>query len=705
MLFLFPLFATLLVGAAKPVYAHWTGGLPIWPVVLPAMVMGATLAYLLRRYATRFCGNKLCAWLTILGAIVAFMAFGDTAHSVNTWKLLSLRIGLDYPTWHHFVITQCILWFGGTAFLIPFMWFHFQAPRSRLTVFMGACCGLILARIFTGVLPAIQLYDIALAGSLHASALLLLSQCSHRITKGAVIVMMAILLTGWYFGTRRAPKDLLQEVHPFAPIAARDGVYTGETEVGFILKEGRVVRTAGLDLAAQTASQLIPALFFPAPDARIAYRLQAGEPLIKNGETAKLAGKYHALWVELPPAWHSTERDYYGKAAIKSAQDHLMPNGILVYENDAHALNARMMMERIETMRHYFKYVQLWATSRNHWQLVASQEPLTLDIIAINTLLDREDVATAFAKANLDAPISLLPCCLVADTGRLNEFLAEPVKPNLSRGCANAARRLLFDGQGSVRLVEAFQPYYDLEMPWVIVPDAIASELRMVISALRGARIQALQGKLAEASKANARDPYLQSLADRECYAARAFEQMAEHDKALKLYNTAFSIALPRVSDVLDAAEIARKAADPSRAAPYFNLAVELTPTSPDVLMRRAEWLMECKNAPAAERDARAALEQIERPEVYPAETARIMFFIARTIVCQPNRSTEGLALAKSVIQSTQQPELLAIFVPTYGQMLIDAGQAVLGVRVKRHWKAYGELLPDDPATQQKGAQ
>jgi tetratricopeptide (TPR) repeat protein len=702
MLFLFSLFTALLAGAAAPVYTHWTGGLPVWPVAIPAALIGATSAFLLGKYTPRFCGNKVCAGLAILCAVIAFAAFGDTAHDVDTWKLLSLRIGLDHTTWHRFVMGQALLWFGWAAFILPFLMLRFTAPRSKLILFVGMCCGLILARIFSGLIPTIRLYDVALAGCLHAAPLLLLSQCQKPLTRGAVISLMALLLLGWYFGMRRASNDLLTEVHPFAPIAARDGVYTGETAAGFTLKKGRVVRTAGVDIAAQTASQLIPALFFPAPTARIAYRLQTGEPILQGAETGKLSGNYHAIWVELPPAWDSAERDYYGRAALASAKDHLMPDGILVYENDGHALDARMLMERIESLRRVFPQVQLWMTSRNHWQLVASQTPLTLSATAINTLLDREDVAKAFLSANLESPFTLLSCCFIAETARLKDFLTETVKPAISRGSAGKARQLLFDGVGGKRLEEAFQPYYDLEMPWVSVPDMIAPELRLVLSTLRNARILALQGKHAEASQANPTDPYLQSLADRECCAARAFERMAEHEKALQLYRSAFAIAKPRVTDVIDAAEIARKSDDTSRAAPYFNLAVELASTSPDILMRRAQWYLEHGQATEAEADAREALKNIDSPEEFPTETANVMFFIAQATLRQAGRAAEGLDLAKAIILSTPSKELRQSFVPAYGQMLIDAGLPVLGVRVKRHWEAYGELLPELDNTPQE---
>ena len=71
-LFLFSLFATLLAGTAAPVYVQWTGGLPLWPIVLPFAVMGGTAAWLIRRYVKRFWGDKCSAILAVLSAMVAF---------------------------------------------------------------------------------------------------------------------------------------------------------------------------------------------------------------------------------------------------------------------------------------------------------------------------------------------------------------------------------------------------------------------------------------------------------------------------------------------------------------------------------------------------------------------------------------------------------------------------------------------------------
>lgn len=120
-------------------------------------------------------------------------------------------------------------------------------------------------------------------------------------TKCALVLLMLMLGAGWYFGSFRSARELLTDVNPFAPIAARDNLYTGEGTEGVTLREGRVLRVARLDRASRTASQLIPVLLKPNASARIAVRPQADDPILPTFETGQLKGLYDALWVELPP--------------------------------------------------------------------------------------------------------------------------------------------------------------------------------------------------------------------------------------------------------------------------------------------------------------------------------------------------------------------------------------------------------------------
>ncbi len=697
-LFLHALCAALLCGVAARVYGQWTGDFALWPVVAPAAALGLALAWAAGRWGARWAGPRLCAVLATAVAVAAFGVFGDSVRLEGRWELLSLRIGLSYEAWRGFVWGQAALWFAPVAAFVPFLWGRGRAvaPRGRLTVFVGFCVGMILARLFVGRVPTVRLWDAALLGMLAAGPLLLLGVCARRWTRGAAGALLAILLVGWYFGSARTPDEPLRALNPFAPIAARDSLYTGKGTEGVVLREGRLLRVAGVDEAALAASQLIPTLLKPAPNARIAARPETGAPLLPTYEIDRLKGLYDAIWVEVPPAWVADERDYFGAAAMDATRSHLAEDGILVYDLDARALDAAALMTRSGALRRHFEHVQLWMTGPNRWQLVASRQPIAVALNELSAVLDRPAVAAVFARARLGAPITLIPCCMVSDVRRLEEALAEPIAPRVPRGSARAARRLLFDGVGARRLIAPFAAFYDAESPWVTVPDATAAELRTVIAALRQARRYALEGKYPLATKANPRDPYLLCLADRALSNARAFEKLAEHEEALRSYGTAFALTEPRPADVLAAADVARATGKPGRADPYYALAAQLAPDDLDVLTRHGAYLLETDRPAEAERQASRALRIAARDNL-PALVTRLRFLLATCVARQEGRRAEGLALARRVAAEAATPEDKATYIPAYGQLLIDSGRAVEGVRVKQYYQVYQELMPEEP--------
>lgn len=694
-LFLLTLLAGLLLGVSAPVYANWTGGFPLWPAVLGPALAGLAAAWCAARWLPALAGPKAAGALAILAALAAFATFGDSVRLVHDWTLLSLRLGLGYEDWRDFVLGQGLRWFGPLAALVPFLWGcgRALAPRARLTVFVGLCVGVILARILGGRLPTVTLWDVCLAGLLLAAPLLLAAACARRRTRWPAAALALPLLAGWYFLSQRTPLEPLREVNPFAPIAARDSVYTGQGAEGVTLRDGRLLRTAGVDEAALAASQLIPTLLRPDPNARIAARPAVGAPLLPNYETGRLKGLYDALWVELPPAWVPQERDYFGGAALAAALGSLNEGGLLVYDLDARALDARMVMARVGALRQRLPFVQLWMTGLNRWQLVASRKPIAADLGEITALLDRPAVAGLLLRANLGAPITLLPCCVAADAKTLEAALAEPIPPKVPRRSAAYARRLLFDGLGGQRLVPQFAPLYDAEMAWVALPKAAEGELRDVLAALRQARRLILKGDYHEASKANPSDPVLLGLADRERAAALAFERLADHENALRAYASAFALATPRPADVLAAAAVARATGKPGRAEPYLRLAESLAPEDPAVLAALAAFRLEDKAPAQAEHLAARALRAVG--DGSPETALRLRFLLATAIARQAGREAEGLALARRVAAQAKTPADKDTYIPAYGQLLIDAGHALQGVAVKRHYQAYHELLPE----------
>ena len=683
---LFTLAAAFYATLAWKIYGHWTGGMPVvLPVILPSLACGLVAAHFLRKWI----GPRGLAGLAILAALFAFAALGDATAISREWNLLALRKELSYATWHTFICHKALLWFIPVAVILPFT-LRCASKKAATTRFCAMCIGVVLARFAAGRLPTAALLDASLCTLLLAAPLWLATTLKSRWTQSAAFALAALLFVGWYFLSTRPAHDLLRDQHPFASIAARDSAYTGLGSANVALREGRVVRTPGVDEAAHFASQFIATLLKPAPEARIAARTQAGAPALPTYEATALKGLYDALWVELPPAWLAEEADYFGNSALTAALDHLKEDGLLIYALDGRALDTTMLLERIEVLRARLPHTQLWMTSPNHWQIVASRAPITANLEAITNLLDRPTLPAALASVNITAPIFLLPSAFVGDASTLAKALGIEVKAKIPRGEHRAARKLLFDGQGPYRLIRALTPVYEGEMLWVEVDDGAALELRQILRALREARASAMLGDFAPGAKANPSDPYLQSLADRERRAARDLEKLADHARAIEAFARAFALAQPAMADVLEAAHIARTAGKPDKAEGFYNLAKALAPEDPAYRIAYADFLFEVQRYPEAEKLAKqVAMDSHSAPDI-----AASRFFEARCIAHQPNREKEGLALARFIAETVQAPEEKSRYIPAYGQLLIDLGYFADGLAVKRHFQAYNELLP-----------
>ncbi|MEG1552111.1 MAG: hypothetical protein RR982_01725 [Kiritimatiellia bacterium] len=683
-LLLFTIFAGLLAGIAYRLYGQWTGEASVWGVIVPSMVAALSLAWLTRRWV----GGRGCAALAVLCAVMAFSMFGHTVQMVHDWTFLSLKINLTYREWWLFVLNHAMMWFVPLAFTLVYIWRCNAIPRGRMTAFVGACVGLILARLMVGRMSTTLLIDICLVGLLLSAPAWLAAELRGKWTRGSAFVLAVVLLVGWYFTSRSAPQELLRDVNPFATIATRDLLYTGIGTEGVTLREGRLLRRVGFDTASSFASQLIPTLLKPQTNARIAVRLLAGGEALPTYDVNELKGQYDALYVELPPAWVTSERDYFGTAALDAALTHLFQDGVLVYAMDARCLDARMMMERVAILRQRFGNVQLWMTGRDQWQLVASRSPITTDFVAVSTLLDRPELAHALFAAEIDTAISLFSC-FIAEASALDKALAEPISPEIRPRESTLARKLLFDGIGSQRLSKEFEPFRDYEMSWVKVPTESGEDLRAVLKVLQTARHLAIEGKLKEASEMNPCDPYLLGLADREISNARAWEKLAEHEKAIASYLSAFAIAKPSLIDVLAAASIVEETRTPERAELLYKLAHDLAPDNMAYLFQYMSFLKNRKQYVKAQQIADRVVCLAGSLDL----ATRAMLFSAQMVV-QQGRVKEGLETARQLAEAAQTSVDKDYFILAYAQLLIDTGSPVLGINVKRHYAAYHELLP-----------
>ncbi|MGN1325038.1 MAG: hypothetical protein ACI4YA_01670 [Candidatus Spyradenecus sp.] len=701
--FLLPLLMTLFAATANALLRAWSGQLPLFlPVILPACALGVAAAWLAWRFREkRFApGPRSRALLALIVAGVACGALGNLAREVHAWAQLGLSAVATYAQWRAFVLGRAWLFLAPAAIAIPVLWAGETRERGRLAIFCGGCCGLILGTLLLGRVPTQPLLAATIAGLMIGAPLWLLCACRRLLAR--ILSGLLALLAGfvWFGNLTFIAEEPLGEVNPFAPIAARDCLYTGRGTEGVRLRDGRLLVKAGMDVAPRALAQLLPTLLKPAPNARIALRAQDLEaaPLLSTYETSKLAGLYDALWVELPPAYLASERDFFGSGALSAAQDHLKPDGLLIYALDAHALDARMLFERLALLQARFPHLQLWCTGPNHWQLVASRAPITLELDALSAIADRPEVARCLELFRLGAPITLLSSCLVDDAAKLQSALAEPIPAKLPRNEPAHARELLFNRDNVRELCRAFADHVDAQMPWFHVPEALAADLGPVLEVLRQGRIAALRGDYAKANEINGQDPFLQALADRELSTARAWETLAEHDKALAAYLSAFKLAKPHWSDLLIAAKIAQSSATPERARPFYALVEALYPEQPAYLSQYADYLIENKHYAEAEQILHRALAA--NADLPFLAQLPLRFSLARAVTLQSGRRTEGLTAAQVLVEALlarhaqDEPERCEDYAIAYGNLLIEAGFPREGVNLKRHVRAYHTLPP-----------
>lgn len=686
-LFLYPLAGGFLCFIANHVYGLWTNNFSLWLIVLPALLLGWLVGWALRRWAEHRVGTRTFSVVALLVALLAAFTFLDHAGLAEAWT--NPDIISTYANWVTFVRLQAALWFAPLAFLLPLLWVRGNevAPRGRMTVFVGVCTGFILGRIFVGAAPFTWVWTgCVTAMLLAASAWLVAAFEARRVQLALSGVVILLLLGAFLFGrsTRLPEGETLEALNPYAAIHIPLGSDSVE----------------GVDDAPFIASQLIPSLLKPATDARIAFRAGNLKPTLSTYDTAQLKGLYDAIWVRLPPASEVAERDYFGAAAINAVITHLKEDGIMVYDLDARALNSRLMMERILILRKHFAHVQLWMTGLKEWQLVASRQPISTDLNALNALTERAEIADCLIKAQISDPIYLLPCCVVADTQKLVSALAEgedAVKADLPWGEPEKARELLFDKQTALHLMKAFAPFYDDEMPWVAVPKEAEKDFRDLLYALRQTRKEVMSNNLInakaqlEAGKANPYDPFLQSLADRYVQTAADLAKLANTQRALQFYDIAFAMAIPDVDDILAAAELAKGTGDLRRVESYYALAVSGPTPDFRALTEYAKFLEGDKQYEKAEYCANQAFRLILEGD--PALQRSLRFFIATCVAKQPKRSAEGLAMARRIAASVTDQAEKDTYIPAYGTLLIDCGHAKEGIAVRRHYKAYGELL------------
>ncbi len=708
-LFLYAILGAFLLTFTLKLFALWTGDAPTWKLLFSGFAGGCLLMVVLTRYAARFIGGRVCSWIAFAVAILTCLTFGNTLKLVETWYTVCQQQALTYDAWQSFISMQAHLWFLPILLTFPTLWQRNEAPRGRLTFFCGACIGVILARLFVGAVSTLLLLEVCLSGLLLLSLLWMLTTSRTligRILSGLLLIVFAL---AYYMGTIHTSQDLIHDVHPFASIAKPDSLFRGShldatdtTKYTFL--DGRIVRVKGMDEASLITSQTIPLLLKPTPNARIVARPQVGTPAYDFFEAGELKGKCDALWIELPPAWLATEQDYFSTSAMTTIADHLMDDGILIYDMDARPLDEEMLRRRAAMLRTKFPHMQLWMTALNRWQLVASRQPITTDFTTLDSLIDREEVMRVLRQVNIEAPITLLACCLMDDCARLEEN-RDAVEVDLRLNESTLARQNLFDRRAGLRLIDAVLPLRSKTMPWVKLPpmldplilEALCDAKALILTGLQTANKETFQ-YYQEASKLLSSDPILLSEAAHYYAMARDLEAVGQPMQALDLYAITMTYAQPSLTQVLHAAELARKNSQAERALGFFRVAGDIAPDDPIYLKAYINFLCEFGQFKEAEQHCLKLLRLLG--EGLPSEQLAARFWLGVCIAQQPERKEEGIRVLRRLVAQLQTPEEKALYIPAYAQFLIDMGLWVEGRNIRRHFDETGTLLPPSPQEQ-----
>lgn len=372
----------LLVGTLYRVCELWSGGLPIWPILLIASSIGLLSGWLSQRRTTFRIDQIIAVGYTLLTLIL----FWDLQSILDDWGAFFQQSSITYSQWLQTIITQSTLWLAPPILWMTFAWIRDkQQPKGRLSIFITACIGIIFTHFLVGRVASAILLLTALLLMVEGTILLCLSTLNNENIRKKSMVILPLLglvliifsptiyrnITKDRFNREQMP-DLLH-FYPFAPIAACN-FKTPLTPPSptYIQKQGAYLRTNEKEAQATLeVSQQLATILKPNRGARRGFR-----PLINAKEDIK--GQYDVLWVEVPPAWQSEERDYFDKGVVKSLLNTVNENGYLIYHIDIRPLTLEALLTRAEALAVHFPHIQLWVTSSTHWQLVAARKALPI---------------------------------------------------------------------------------------------------------------------------------------------------------------------------------------------------------------------------------------------------------------------------------------------------------------------------------------
>ena len=128
----------------------------------------------------------------------------------------------------------------------------------------------------------------------------------------------------------------------------------------------------------------------------------------------ELPDRYDVITVEVSSIWFAGVGSIYSQEFYELASSRLRRNGVLLQWFPIHHLSARNLFIVVNTVRSVFPHVSLW-THRHQAFVVASNEPLRLDLESVRSGQERTSMASYLRELASGSPLELLSDLVVTD--------------------------------------------------------------------------------------------------------------------------------------------------------------------------------------------------------------------------------------------------------------------------------------------------
>ncbi|HWP67502.1 MAG TPA: spermidine synthase, partial [Candidatus Limnocylindria bacterium] len=299
-------------------------------------------------------------------------------------------------------------------------------------------------------------------------------------------------------------------------------VHAGEPRTALVIGLGTGITCGALlaypGLAERACVELLPAVveaarrfrgnFGVTTDPRITLRLRDG-----RHDLLTTAARYDLITLEPPPPDAAGASDLYSREFYALARTRLAPHGLLAQWWPL-GLGERASRSLVRSVLDVFPHVTLWTTEAHETMLLASAEPIVLDVPRLTARFEAPGVREALAEAGVATPAALL-ATYVTDRDGLDRFAgdAPPVTDDRPR-LEHAGWGRAGDFEAVVGRVFAERRAVPLQGSDASLRAAVDTERRILMTFyqavldLYAGGAQTAAARLAQVTKADPDNPY-----------------------------------------------------------------------------------------------------------------------------------------------------------------------------------------------------